>query len=443
MRRGPWQVLALVSVLALLRLAAAKVETAQEAGSNEIGHDTREAAEVRAPRISWKPETANAGRIVSPLETERAVTQVIEVHADLQSLQSVGDGVDLSLKMPMSSASGDAFVCFPSQEIRKAATGTRTNDTTTDGGEEDAGSSFKEIQANLESLRGKCVPKRAKYWTFVVCPFDRIEQNHYEHKTATISFHLGSYQAMERQTNKDGEADWVQHFSGGSDGRQTKLTIKCRRDVGADLVVDAISEPKTHMYEIVVFSTLACSSSVEWQAQQLLAPLQGECFQRAEGWWTYELCIGQYLRQFHQTKDGRSTEYVLGKFDEAANIELQDKEQVLVTDRHTNRPYFLQKYTGGTPCDLRSNERAAEIHFMCSSSEPISALPAAVSAAAIASSVTTSIISITESPTCFYVVKVQTPLVCSHPFFSDQESRARGILARLHCLPRDAFTEDA
>lgn len=35
----------------------------------------------------------------------------------------------------------------------------------------------------------------------------------------------------------------------------------------------------------------------------LLKPLQGTCTYRIQGWWTYEICFGKHIRQYHEEKD--------------------------------------------------------------------------------------------------------------------------------------------
>jgi len=336
----------------------------------------------------------------------------------------------------MTSAGGEPYVCFASQELSDAEA-RQDNGTDEDSDKEDT---LQEIEKNLAALRGLCFLKRAKYWTFKVCPFDHIEQNHYEGKDATISLSLGEIVSTQYTKLENGDSAWVQTFTKGTENRETKLTIKCRAD-NVNFAIDAIYEPKTFVYEILAYSALACASSPELQAQQLLAPIQGQCFQRVEGWWTYELCVGKHLRQFHQYKDGRTTEYILGEFDHQANRKLHEEADVLVTDRHTSRPYYLQKYSDGTPCDLRSNHRrSAEVHFLCNPQATVS-IHTATDAAGSPVTLPTTLLSITESPTCYYVVKVQSPLLCPHSFFNEQESRTRGVLARLHCLPQKEVTD--
>ena len=48
-------------------------------------------------------------------------------------------------------------------------------------------------------------------------------------------------------------------------------------------------------------------------AADLLHTIAGQCFEFSEGWWTYELCVGMYIRQYHKEGDSVSQEYFLGK----------------------------------------------------------------------------------------------------------------------------------
>ena len=40
---------------------------------------------------------------------------------------------------------------------------------------------------------------------------------------------------------------------------------------------------------------------------------QGACFYRAEGWWTYELCINKHVRQFRQSEEGTAEQETEGE----------------------------------------------------------------------------------------------------------------------------------
>jgi len=43
-----------------------------------------------------------------------------------------------------------------------------------------------------------------------------------------------------------------------------------------------------------------------------LSGLEGSCFYRVEGWWTYEFCYRKAVKQFHQENGVNTAEFVLG-----------------------------------------------------------------------------------------------------------------------------------
>jgi hypothetical protein len=181
-----------------------------------------------------------------------------------------------------------------------------------------------------------------------------------------------------------------------------------------------------------VQTPLACLASPEWQAKQLLSPLQGRCFRKVDGWWTYELCYEKHLRQFHKEKDGRLTEYMLGVYDGGINQALEDSNEVLTADKHTKRPALQQLYHQGTQCELKDNlHRTATVLYFCKPGQSFETSHATSP---------TLIHSITESPSCNYIVKVHTPLVCSHAYFKDSQAGAKTFAtSKIHCFPESVY----
>ena len=46
----------------------------------------------------------------------------------------------------------------------------------------------------------------------------------------------------------------------------------------------------------------------------LLVPLIGApCLLKVEGWWTYELCVGRHVRQFHRDQNGNTGRVLFGR----------------------------------------------------------------------------------------------------------------------------------
>lgn len=136
-----------------------------------------------------------------------------------------------------------------------------------------------------------------------------------------------------------------------------------------------------------------------------LEMLDTMCIFRQEGWWTYELCYGKHVRQFHQ-EDGRpDLEFLLGKFDE--EMAPDNEVKVDTSSGNKNSRYISQHYNAGDFCDETQSHRSSEVRFYCEQRAYVS---------------TTSIVSITEGPTCKYTVHVHTPAICRHPEFQIKDN---------------------
>ncbi|XP_021741834.1 protein OS-9 homolog [Chenopodium quinoa] len=155
---------------------------------------------------------------------------------------------------------------------------------------------------------------------------------------------------------------------------------------------------------------------------ELLEVLEGQCFLRQEGWWTYEFCYKKKLLQLHLEDDKIAQEFVLGEYDPEAtaayNQNLSDIS--ILKDPHSkdaSQRYHAHQYTNGTVCDLTKQHRETEVRFVCSEGKSM-------------------ITSITELSTCKYALTVQSPMLCSHPLFQEE----RPVWYVIHCnlLSKDA-----
>ncbi|XP_072164582.1 endoplasmic reticulum lectin 1-like [Diadema setosum] len=148
----------------------------------------------------------------------------------------------------------------------------------------------------------------------------------------------------------------------------------------------------------------------------------GTCTLRVETYWTYELCHGMHLRQFHEEKlpgkDTKKQEYFLGK-----SYSLPQDEQFAsqnITKIHgsvkdikvptiyldgKDIPYFEVIMSNGTPCDLRDNEpRQTRVKYICEKNGR------------------GDIYSFKETSTCEYEVILFSSHLCSHPLYRLKES---------------------
>ncbi|KAM9804175.1 endoplasmic reticulum lectin 1 [Neosynchiropus ocellatus] len=192
---------------------------------------------------------------------------------------------------------------------------------------------------------------------------------------------------------------------------------------------------------------------------ELLEPLfkRSTCSYRIESYWTYEVCHGKHVRQYHEEKEtGQKIsvqEYFLGNAAQKGQSTDQDKvkedekmkssSEAEVQSKNIEgqlTPYFSMEMGNGTPCLLEKNKpRSTAVLYVCH--------PEAKH----------EILSVAEVQTCRYEVVVLTPLLCSHPKYTqvfktspvnpifchplaDSPLRPRG-LSRLDKLQQEQFKD--
>ncbi|XP_077286148.1 endoplasmic reticulum lectin 1 isoform X2 [Arctopsyche grandis] len=162
---------------------------------------------------------------------------------------------------------------------------------------------------------------------------------------------------------------------------------------------------------------------------QLLSPLfyPQLCSYRVESYWTYEVCHGQYVRQYHEEREGKKAklqEYFLGRWDAAKQKKLEEEMvNALVNDdklkfkkiEGLNLPYVEFEMDDGTLCDLNNKPRMTKVQYVCFSHRKHE------------------IYTFKETSTCEYEVTILSPLLCSHPLYKPKDSEENLI----NCLPVD------
>lgn len=167
---------------------------------------------------------------------------------------------------------------------------------------------------------------------------------------------------------------------------------------------------------------------------ELLSPLfsQSSCSYRLESYWTYEVCHGRFIRQYHEDREGKKVklqEYFLGRWDKTYLKGLLDntKQDENVSDEHipykkvdgVNLPYYEIVMGNGTLCDLNQNKpRETKVLYVCYVHGKHE------------------IFSLKETSTCQYEITILSPLLCSHPKYKPQESKEH----RINCVPLDDDT---
>ncbi|XP_023229503.1 endoplasmic reticulum lectin 1-like isoform X2 [Centruroides sculpturatus] len=156
-------------------------------------------------------------------------------------------------------------------------------------------------------------------------------------------------------------------------------------------------------------------------AKQLLRPLftQMVFSYRLEHFWTYELCHGRFLRQYHEenTIHGSFTqEYILGLYDvrklkeDSEDTDEQKSNQIVPNIKINSQetPYFEINMTDGTVCDVNGQPRFSRVLYACGEK-------------------THEIYSLREASSCEYEVIVLTSYLCKHPGYRIKKVKANEI----------------
>lgn len=159
--------------------------------------------------------------------------------------------------------------------------------------------------------------------------------------------------------------------------------------------------------------------------RQLLQPLYQlrSCTYRIEMYWTYELCHGRYLLQYHEEKDVTRKisrqEYYLGQY--MADSVAADEEKFDPMNPPNRKvedqllPYYPVRYIQGTVCDITKKPRVTTVQYVCVEGSK------------------NQIYSFEEVSSCEYEIVVLTPRLCSHPAFKMEEKKELDVA----CYPLD------
>ncbi|KAM8945318.1 endoplasmic reticulum lectin 1 [Pelodytes ibericus] len=162
----------------------------------------------------------------------------------------------------------------------------------------------------------------------------------------------------------------------------------------------------------------------------LLDPLfkQTSCSYRIESYWTYEVCHGKHIRQYHEDKEAGQKinlqEYYLGNMIKKSSSEAGDKpDEKDATEKPKDiptkniegqmTPYYPIEMGNGTPCILKQNQpRSTTVMYICHPDAKHE------------------ILSLAETTSCEYEVVILTPLLCSHPKYRFRTSPINDIFCQ-------------
>ncbi|KAJ9059057.1 Protein OS-9 [Entomophthora muscae] len=160
----------------------------------------------------------------------------------------------------------------------------------------------------------------------------------------------------------------------------------------------------------------------------IINSLKGDCLLMQAGWWTYKFCFNGEVSQFHlptpeETKAGKGLlVFVLGKFSNSLPVpppeeKVQTIEAVSGSPNTVIRPtpnknILVQQWGGGTACNLNSQPRSVEVHYMCIPDHKAR------------------IMSIKEPRSCHYLIEINTPQLCRKAFFAE---KSKPPVHPIHC----------
>lgn len=178
------------------------------------------------------------------------------------------------------------------------------------------------------------------------------------------------------------------------------------------------------------------SSGVKLELELLGSLIKSSiCSYRIETYWSYELCQGKTVRQFHEhLKVPPSTQqYFLGNYSrekyEADLLKARVERQLGTETKIVRRkkvfgmelPYYQVTYTEGTVCDLTGKARQTHVQYVCHEDSG------------------GELYDIKETSSCEYEAVVLTKDLCEHPIYGTKKSKTQAIechpLVRTQSLP--------
>ncbi|XP_065079018.1 endoplasmic reticulum lectin 1-like isoform X2 [Ochlerotatus camptorhynchus] len=199
--------------------------------------------------------------------------------------------------------------------------------------------------------------------------------------------------------------------------------------IGDEEIIVATTNKEKYKCIIPSIATKETDGEVQYSGPSpidLLIPLfTHSCSYRIESYWTYEVCHGNYIKQYHEERHEKTSklqEYYLGRWDKqkTANLEaLYDKsgseEEKLKYKKidGLNLPYLELDMDSGTVCDLNGEPRVTKVLYVCYLHGK------------------NEVYSLKETSTCNYEVIILTPMLCAHPKYKPQDNEEN----KVNCYP--------
>jgi hypothetical protein len=140
-----------------------------------------------------------------------------------------------------------------------------------------------------------------------------------------------------------------------------------RKESEAESALEISDEPPRH-----AFFGRKLKRSVSEALDNAMAKM---CKTTTTGWWSYEICYGRHVRQYHINEDGSiGNENTLGKGPLHALKDGADFDWYYAEGH--DGPFLSTRYYNGTVCDLTGDPRVVDIRLLCAEARSrISSLP--------------------------------------------------------------------
>jgi hypothetical protein len=208
--------------------------------------------------------------------------------------------------------------------------------------------------------------------------------------------------------------------------------------------VRGLLETATGQLETAAAAAAAVEPKENESIREILqGTLANTCLQSfTGGWWSYELCSFQDVRQYHETaiasktksggivtKKKIETEHVLGRYkaDIFAYVPDDEEWRLVVNSTEGDGAYVEIEFTDGDICDhpdvtdsaivaggasAGGVARSSSVRYYCSDRYALA---------------------IKEDSTCHYIVDVKVPALCNHPLFKVPVAKKQQV----KCLPAE------
>ncbi|XP_069509716.1 protein OS-9 isoform X2 [Ambystoma mexicanum] len=145
----------------------------------------------------------------------------------------------------------------------------------------------------------------------------------------------------------------------------------------------------------------------------LLKPMEAApCLVKTKDWWTYELCYGKHVQQYHmEDLEVKGDVLYLGYYQSEFDW---NNETAKASKHHRLKRYHSQLYVNGSKCDLNGRTRESEVRYVCEEGAG------------------DYIARIDEPQSCTYVLTVHTTRICHHPFLRPPSTATP---QSIHCHP--------